>query len=539
MLNRLRSFTVTVAVRVLTFVGRHPVTVLVLPSLWFLWQYLPFWKDIDATVQLVAPAYDDNILHFPPVYCFLARVPFFLTDLLLTGHAPQIFAGQNPSLTAVYSLVAIQHLLLWIALGYFIKSIPATALGRGVAAFLLASIASFYTFAHTCGSEAMTAVTYFFVFGAGMRMLRDRASCWTWAVYAVALFVSIGSRHINLVLLLWLPATAGLSLVWVWARGRRNKRVEPAESGPVVAAPNSECRRPEPITAGSQWLRSRALTALTALVLSFLAFGTERAVVQLLCARFAVVNRLSIGPSLSDRIASWVDPLAPPQKQMLLERTEKSTTDPLVKLAIRSQIETGAYYKGTDTVLEAALREKGFSGEALNVEKDRLTFQSALCFYRTGDPRFIKQVLIDFWRGFVPANDQGIAIAAPKATYFSLERITANPSDWTGISSLPIFTPAQAKGTADRAYNDNMIRHWRWVPILIWILVFLAIGIWRVRYRQLSGPMFATGLSMLGVGILIYAANCACASALPRYALPLLVSVIAFVAVTVTANEPE
>jgi hypothetical protein len=183
------------------------------------------------------------------------------------------------------------------------------------------------------------------------------------------------------------------------------------------------------------------------------------------------------------------------------------------------------------------LREKGFSGEALNVEKDRLTFQSALCFYRTGDPRFIKQVLIDFWRGFVPANDQGIAIAAPKATYFSLERITANPSDWTGISSLPIFTPATAKGTADRAYNDNMVRHWRWVPILIWILVFLAIGIWRVRRRQLSGLMFATGLSMLGVGILIYAANCACDSALPRYALPLLVSVIAFVAVTVTANE--
>jgi hypothetical protein len=215
------------------------------------------------------------------------------------------------------------------------------------------------------------------------------------------------------------------------------------------------------------------------------------------------------------------------------------TTDPLVQLAIRSQIETGAYFKGTDAVLEAALREKGFSGEALNVEKDRLTFQSALCFYRTGDPRFIKQILVDFWRGFFPTNDQGIAIAAPKATYFSLERITKDPSDWTGISSLPIFNPATGKATADRAYSDNVIRHWRWVPILMWIIVFLAIGIWRVRRGQLSGTMFVIGLSILGVGILIYAANCACDYALPRYALPLLVSVIAFCAVSATANGRE
>ena len=44
---------VSQAAKVLAFIGRHPTPVLILPSLWYLLRYLPFWKDIDATVQLI------------------------------------------------------------------------------------------------------------------------------------------------------------------------------------------------------------------------------------------------------------------------------------------------------------------------------------------------------------------------------------------------------------------------------------------------------------------------------------------------------
>src|SRR5579859_4762525 len=84
--------------KVFAFIGRYPTPVLVLPSLWLLLRYLPFWKDIDATVQLIAPAYDDNILHFPPIYSFLARIPFVVVDTLLHGHASRVFERQDPSL---------------------------------------------------------------------------------------------------------------------------------------------------------------------------------------------------------------------------------------------------------------------------------------------------------------------------------------------------------------------------------------------------------------------------------------------------------
>jgi hypothetical protein len=73
-----------------------------------------------------------------------------------------------------------------------------------------------------------------------------------------------------------------------------------------------------------------------------------------------------------------------------------------------------------------------------------------------------------------------------------------------------------------------MIRHWRWLPILGWTLVFLGFGIWRAARGFLPGRYLFIGLSILGIGTLVYAANCVCIYTLPRYALPLLVAVIAF-----------
>jgi hypothetical protein len=212
----------------------------------------------------------------------------------------------------------------------------------------------------------------------------------------------------------------------------------------------------------------------------------------------------------------------------LLDSVQRLTNDPLVKLAIQSQIEIGSYDKGTGAALADALQARGFDGEKLLALKDQLISRSSFCFYRTLDFGLIKEIFSDFWHGFLPTNDQGIAIAAPKATFFSLERINQNPSDWEGIKESPIFVPSIAKATLERATTDNMIRHWRWLPILVWTLVFLGFGSWRAARGFLPGRYLFIGLSILGIGTLVYAANCVCIYALPRYALPLLVAVIAF-----------
>jgi hypothetical protein len=498
----IRSFSSSAA-KVLAFIGRHPTPILVLPSLWFLARYLPFWKDIDATVQLMASAYDDNLLHFPPLYSFLGRVPFFVIDSILGGHAPGIFERQHPSLAAVYGLVVLQHAGLWLALRYFIFSFSARDIARGCATLLLASIASSYAFAHTCGSEAITPVAYFLVFGAGIRVLLRRATWISWVIYTAALFLAAGSRHINLILLIWLPGTVVLLWLWSFLPSRRSWESE---------------------TTG----RSLAITALTAFLCTAAAFGADKIVLSTLCHQFGVIERSSLGSAMSGRIGTWVDKLSPERKRALLDSVQRLTNDPLVRLAIQFQIEIGSYDKGTGAALADALQARGFAGEKLLALKDQLISQSSFCFYRTLDFGLVKEIFSDFWHGFLPTNDQGIAIAAPKATFFSLERINQNPSDWEGIKESPIFIPSTAKATLERATTDNMIRHWRWLPILVWTLVFLGFGSWRAARGFLPGRYLFVGLTILGIGTLVYAANCVCIYTLPRYALPLLVAVIAF-----------
>ena len=193
---------------VIEFIGRHPTWILALPSSWMFWRFLPFWKDVDAFHQLISPAWEANILHFPPVYCFGARLPFWLVDKLISGSAPSIFGEQHPSLAAVLALLILQHGCLWAALRYFLFSVPLADLNRGIVALLLSSVASFYVFAHTCGSDAMTSVTWFLVFGTGFRVLTGKATWRTWALYIAALILALGSRKINGVLLGWLPLAA-------------------------------------------------------------------------------------------------------------------------------------------------------------------------------------------------------------------------------------------------------------------------------------------------------------------------------------------
>jgi hypothetical protein len=505
--------------KALALIGRHPAPILILPSLWFFVRYLPFWKDIDATVQLIAPVYDDNLLHFPPVYSFLARVPFLVIDSILSGHAPGIFERQHPSLVAVYGLIVLQHASLWIALRYFLFSFPARDIARGAITLLLASIASFYAFAHTCGSEAITPVAYFLVFGAGIRVLLGWATLSSWVIYTAALFLAAGSRHINLILMIWLPGTA--VLLWLWS------------FLPLPGSLSAPSRR------STSFPAITAITALTALLSTVAALGAEKIVLSMLCHQFGVVERSSLGSAMSGRIATWVDKLPPERKRTLLDTVQRLTSDPLIKLAIQFQIDIGSYDKGTGSALTDALRQRGFDGEKLLAQKDQLISQSSFCFYRTLDFGLIMEILGDFWHGFWPTNDQGIAIAAPKATFFSLERIDQNPGNWEGIKELPMFGPSTAKATLERATGDNMIRHWRWMPILAWTLFFIGFGAWRAVRGFLPGRYLFIGLTMLAIGTLVYAANCVCIYTLPRYALPLLVAVIAFGSLVSAGSSPD
>lgn len=484
--------------QLLGWVGRHPLVILLLPSIWLFARYLPFWKGPDVLCELALPFFDGNILLVPPIYCLIARVPFWLVDTLLSGTAPSIFSGQHPSLAAVYTLILCQHLGLWLALWYFVRAVPCSDFGRGISVLLLASVASFYTFAHTAGAEASTAPTWFFLFGTGIRILSGRSTWRTWLIHFLALLFCIGSRHVSGLILGWLPFTAivlGLS------------RFKYATSSPHFP-----------------YFRA---VAIPALLISILTLGVEESVTVYLCTRFDVVRRQMVGRTLCDRVGTFLDSLSPIEKGRLSMRVASLTNDPDVKVAISSLATVGNYYNGTHAVIAGDLQRYHLEGQALQVEVDRVALEAALCFYRTFDRRFLGLMLKDFVKGFYPTSDQSIAITGPKSTFFSLGPIQRDGHDWDGMRSLIIFKPAVAEQTFDRALHDNFIRHWRFIPIGAWCSIFIIVGCIRLHRRQLPCDLAIIALCIFGIGFLVYFVTCFINFSQPRYVLPLLVSTIA------------
>jgi hypothetical protein len=499
-------------VLIFQLVGRHPTWILVLPSVWVFLRFSPFWKDIDAFHQLLSAAWAGNILHYPPIYCFGARIPFWLADTLISGRAPSIYQEQHPSLAAVLALLVLQHASLWASLRYFLFSVPLSDLHRGIVTLLLASVASFYVFAHTGGSDAMTSVTWFLVFGAGFRVLTGQATWRSWVVYFAALLLAFGSRHINGVLFGWLPLASLVFLGSQWVFPQSNWRLS---------------------------IRRQARNAALATGACIIVFGTEHCLVAELCQRFKVIEQSTLGTTLSDRIATWVSLLSPGEKDALLVKVRGLTADSNVRLAIESQIYLGPYHSGTDKVIRKALEEEGLPTERIQAESYKVILGAAICFYEAIDLRFVAVILKEFIKGWAPTSDYRVALSGPLETFRFASLIERDPSSWSHLPDLPMFDVSAARRMLRRAEHDWVIRHWEGVPILVWTVLFAVIGIVRFRQRALRLEALLIGLTVLGIGAGAYAATCLTVYSTPRYVLPLLVSVFAFGAIVFSNRDAE
>jgi hypothetical protein len=496
--------------RSIAWIGRHPFLILALPSLWFFIFYLPFWKDVDVLDELVWRFTEMNLLLCPPLYPVLGRIPFWITDTLLSGSSPDVLSAQHPSLPAVYALVLSQHVGLWFSLRYFVFSVPSSDQGKGLVTLLLASVASFYAFAHTAGAEATIAIAWFCVFGVGLRILGQGRTWKRWLFYFLILLFAIGSRHVSGFLLGWLPTTAFVLAIFRFVqRDPSHKALEMLKIAGI------------------------------ALPLSVACLITEQTFVNALCNRFGVVQRRTMGRTLSDRIGNYLDSLSPEEKRQVAERAAALTKDPDVKMTIGALKEIGTYHKGTDQFIARFLGERGLRGEPMEVERDRITLDAVICYYRAGGAKLVQIIFRDIGKGFYPTNDQGIAITGAKATFDSLGPIQEDPASWKGLSELLIFQPAVAKATLERAFHDNFIRHWRFLPVGAWALLFLGIGTWRFVRKRLSAELGLISICLFGIGLVTYAATCVLNYSMPRYVLPMFVAIFAAGAVGLVARSRE
>jgi hypothetical protein len=487
---------------IVSFLGRRPAIILSLPSIYLLSSYPPLWKDIDANGQLLLPASEINILHFPPVYSFLGRVPFVLTTWLSQGAnqpLPSLFDQQTPPLAGFYFLVIIQHLLLIAALTYVVTALTENRPLRCLFAFILASTSALYTQVQCCGSEALSVPATFAVLAAGLVIVRGYSPM-PWVIYGISLFLTIGSRQINLPLALLLPLTlAFLS----------------------VATKFNWCYSP----ANAKYCRA----AIIALIVGIAAIGLNLGITQVLITSVHDEYRSTLGRTLSDRIATFLDKLPVKERLQLARDLANKTTNPGVKIAILAQATDGSFYQGSSLTVAEQLSRLAALRTNIAAESDRVVLAACIDYLTTVHPLLLKTIWQDFVKGSIFVDNATIARSPFYANaYPAVDRIR-HPEQWANLKGLEALTSVnnpQATRVLDRSQLDPYVLLWRNVPLgAIITLSILLGGATCIRDKKIPASV-VVGFFGLGVGATIFAANCVCVYYMPRYSLPLLTTAV-------------
>ena len=494
------------------------------PSVWLIATIPPLWRDLDAYNQLVRPPLIATSWGHGPAYCYAAKVPLFLGEQLERWRGIAV-ARSEPGLskltdTGVWLLIIAQHLAFCAAGLYFIFAISKFFWIRLALALTWASNALFYTFAHCVGSETLSLILLVLVVGKGLHLIGGRGEPrWKdWYLFAIGLWLCLLSRHVNLLLILLLPAAFLLS--WAWNR-----------ASSFLAAGD----RPR------RWRRrlgARAFRqAVIALAIGFACVAVANSLTQGLARKTKLRPEHRIGFTFLWRL-HFLDTLPPPARVALLEKvaTRAHSKEARQLVTLLGQMHEERADLGARSFTHRAIPIL-FPSEAVAPWRklDRALNQMAFAFLLPPTPEHLHAARTDFVaalkRPVIEISDQLFDTTA----YFF-----PNRSEMPGCAGLVTFRDASAE-TIKRLPSQHLyFQLWRGLTynkaLLIWSLCLSAFLVIARQKKVKVAAISAFGITMVAVGLLMVASTCLLGEFIPRYALPmwqlLLLSLYIFVGAT-------
>jgi hypothetical protein len=486
--------------RIITWIGRHPTVILSLPSLYLLLFYPILWKDIDALGQLIWPIGSTNILHYPPLYCFGGRIPFWIGDLLEAAFLRKplpvldIFAEQRPGIVGLYTLVFTQHLALIFALSIFLRSAAKTALARGLAVLSLISASSLYVQEQCAGSESFSVSAIILMVAFGLRAFEEDIRR-AWIAFALAIFLVVGTRHINIVLAIWLPLTLAGIMIWRGSRQRSFDRHELARIGISL------------------------LCAVVALLANTL---LAKSMIEGIGQKY----HSTLGLTLSDRIEAFTNKLSVPEKDALVAQLLAAERDPTVRLAITTQAEKGSLHSGPGAaIIQDAIEQNSLAQGSLESATDRVILQEAWSYLKSMHPKLVRIILADWGHGYLRVDNSKLSLSRFLSTRTAARMSEENPRKWEALNQLHLVDYSAADRGVDRASRDLYLTLGGPIPIIVLVIANIAFGIVLTRHGRPECAWLA--LCLVATGGILYFVNCVCVYYNDRYVLPLFVCNVA------------
>jgi hypothetical protein len=486
--------------------------VLLTPAIWMLSAIPPLWRDVDAYVQVTHPPGTLTILHYGPLYPFLARIPLYLgyvIDCFKTGgRFPMLRFFIHPLLTdsGVFALLISQHIALSCATFYLITSISRMLWIRLILAITWAVIPLFDTFAHTIGAEALSMILLLLLGATGFRMVQHYRHIprKEWILFAVLLWLSILTRHINAALAALMPVAFMLLGAYQLA---------------AIPLTQSQAFRLKRWLKAKQTLHKAMLAATVGLGCIFLANGS----VRVLCYAARIPYYSPLGETFLYRL-KFLAALAPEKRNELLDIvTHHAASEDAKKvvLLLRESFPTGTSnwdVSDFNQTVKASLFTPQMDprGEKYPLALNRV----ALAFIYSPQQIFLSAVASDFEKSQqVTIPDVVRFLFVTTRFYFSHREAMVQ------CASLVTFRDKDAAQVYAIFKNYSYFRHPKNLTyraiLLFWLInLALLVAIATMRKQKAAGlTSYAVALTLAGLFMML--TNCVLTDFQPRFTLPM------------------
>jgi hypothetical protein len=297
-----------------------------------------------------------------------------------------------------------------------------------------------------------------------------------WIAYGAALFVAIGSRHIDMIFAVWLPVT----LICV-----------------DLATRSGWCY---PNTEAFNRTRAVGISVLVGAITIALNDWMSKSMITGVHDEY----RSTLGWTLSDRVQSFLDKLPSAQRLQIARDLSSKTSDSLVRLAIEAHATIGSFYQGTGQVIAEELIRSGVPPEKIGVERDRIILAATKSYLMTAHPVLIGTILEDFALGFGHADNAKVAHAPfYENRYASFDNVK-HPNAWRQCERLPSLGVEKSIVILDAACRDPYVNLWRAIPLGVLMICTILAGLATWLTNGKLAKMVLVGWSALVSGILLY-----------------------------------
>ena len=487
---------------------------LALPSVYLFCSVPPLWRDSDGFYQVATKFEFLTVLHWPPLYCFCARIPFLLAAVLDGSLFHSGFSFNWPRITdfGVYLLLVFQHFFLVGALLGTCLLLVKKWLVRFLVAAVFASCAPIYVFAHCVGSEAIMAPLLILGAATGLKYLCSPSRGWLLLLFCF-IVLNILDRHANGVIAGVVPLASLLLLGSNFARPslRRNR---------------------------SDYFSVSLKTLLISIGVGIAAILTANLVVLAVCRFDKIPYRSRAGYAFVWRL-DFFKGLPSERQTAIINKAETDLNDPGITAALE-QLKTASARGEFDPdefcgALDKSLGEQGYQGQPRHVLLDQ-KLNRFFTYFLLHDP-------IDLFQAAARDVATGMCL-----TPSLLAKDPFLCTDWlVKHVAEPRFRPIQGLKTLSafseptKPYDTSLYFHsWAFLPFFIiagGILVAAVFLIFTAKQRR-DLVLAVYALACAATGTVSAVVSFVVVALLPRLMLPTLILLCFAVVVLLLRLEP-